>query len=344
MKKIISKILLATMALSLMVPSFAGAAALEDVSVALSNHTVETATSIEINFTVPSALTDTDSLSLVWPTEFTLTGAPNAQSDVDFEVEGTDFDISVQGQSNLDIAMTGAGTLAEPLLFSLDNGASIDAGETVTIKTGVNATHQGTGVNVFETPDTAGSYSFDLATSAGDTGSAAVAITDPEFIDVNAEVVPFITLVLTGPTITLDDIDASSTVSSDDTSFEVDTNADDGYTVYADSGDLTHANTVDTINAYSAGSSSAIGTEGWGFNTHDNASPNVGAVATGTGATATSGGTVDQFTAQDNSVIASANDASADHVYTLSAVANASALTKAGAYTGTIQLRTVAQF
>jgi hypothetical protein len=219
----------------------------------------------------------------------------------------------------------------------------ITAGSIVTFRLGDNATSGGTGTNRTTNTGTAGSYVYEIATTS-DSGSAAVAITDPEFIDVNAEVVPFITLVLTGPTITLDDIDASSTVSSDDTSFEVDTNADDGYTVYADSGDLTHANTVDTINAYSAGSSSAIGTEGWGFNTHDNASPNVGAVATGTGATATSGGTVDQFTAQDNSVIASANDASADHVYTLSAVANASALTKAGAYTGTIQLRTVAQF
>jgi hypothetical protein len=93
MKKIISKILLATMAVGLMAPSFAGAATLTDVSVALSNHTVNASTNVTLSFVATTAITAGQTITFDTPDAFTLDVENTVVADIDLLDDGVQLAI-----------------------------------------------------------------------------------------------------------------------------------------------------------------------------------------------------------------------------------------------------------
>lgn len=91
-----------------------------------------------------------------------------------------------------------------------------------------------------------------------------------------------------------------------------------------------------TLNNLSSPTASAIGTEQYGINLKDNATPNVGANPSGGEGIASSGyDTADQYKYVSGNTIAQAANSTATTTYTVSFIANVTGVTPAGTYTTT---------
>lgn len=139
---------------------------------------------------------------------------------------------------------------------------------------------------------------------------------------------------------------SSSSPGSGSHTLEVVTNATNGLTVTVTGSTLTSGS--DTITAIGAtGTASSVGSEQFGINLVDNATPNVGADASGTSpiASATSPyDTADEFAFVSGDTVASSAGGINTTTFTVSYLANISASTQAGTYTTTLTYAATANF
>lgn len=141
----------------------------------------------------------------------------------------------------------------------------------------------------------------------------------------------------------------SSNVTSSSTAFGtsqlgVGTNANSGYAITVNGVTLTSGG--NTISALASQTASTTGNEQFGLNLKDNATPNVGSEADGSGSgTATANyGTVDQYRFVTGDSVASKNGAELFRRYTVSYIANITTATEAGSYSSALTYICTATF
>lgn len=176
-------------------------------------------------------------------------------------------------------------------------------------------------------------YSDASWSSAIDTGT--VASSTAGQVTVTASVDETITFTLASSSVSLGTITASSTGSGTST-MSAATNAGTGYVITVNGSTLTAgANTITALNAQTA---STQGTEQFGINLRDNATPNVGSDVSGagTGAVASNYNTADQYRFVSGDTVASAAAATNSNTYTVSYIANISSITEPGSYATTL--------
>lgn len=186
-------------------------------------------------------------------------------------------------------------------------------------------------------------YSDNAYTNALDSGT--IAVSTAEQITVNATVDETLTFCTgtsgitnsscagaTGSTVSLGTITPSTTGAST-SQIGVSTNASTGYAITVAGNTLTSGG--NTIAALGSQMTSSQGTAQFGINLRDNATPNIGTDASGSGtATPTANyNTADQYRFVSGDVIASKNSADAHRLFTVSYMANVAGNTPAGNYT-----------
>jgi hypothetical protein len=177
-------------------------------------------------------------------------------------------------------------------------------------------------------------FSDDAYATPVDTG--VVATSTAGQITVNASVDETLTFTLAAATVSLTPAPISTGAASTGTSsMTASTNAATGYTItYLSAATLTSAG--GTIPAYTSGAS-VPGTAGFGINLRANTTPSVGTNVSGAGSGTAFGvyNTVDSFTFATGAAtkVAEATIPTNSNTYTVSYVANISAVTPAGAYT-----------
>jgi hypothetical protein len=176
-------------------------------------------------------------------------------------------------------------------------------------------------------------YSTSTYTTAIDTGVVAAATAGQ--ITVTATVDEALTFTLSAATVALGTITTGTTGKDGTVAFTASTNAASGYSVTYTGNTL--STTGGTIPAY-AGSASAAGTAGFGFNLAANTVPTVGTAVSGTGTATASAGynSANSFKFLSGDPIASVGAPSNSNTFTIAYVANISGATPAGAYTTTL--------
>lgn len=139
---------------------------------------------------------------------------------------------------------------------------------------------------------------------------------------------------------------SDSAVSFDSNTMVVDTNATNGFTVTVSGDTLTSGgNTITAIGATAAASSP--GTEQFGINLVDNATPDVGAAVSGTapiGSAANQYNIADSFAFNSGDTVATSTSDINQTTYTVSYIANIDSSTESGAYTATLVYSATANF
>ncbi len=199
-------------------------------------------------------------------------------------------------------------------------------------------------------------YSDATWTTALDTGT--VAASTSQTITVNATVDETLTFctgtsitgqncgTVAGSTVNLGAL-TPSTTGTGTSVMAAATNATSGYAITINGATLTSgANTIDAITT-GGGSTSSQGTEQFGVNLRDNATPNIGtdpAGATGGITYGTGYGTVDSYKFITGNTVASKAAASNGTTYTVSYIANVAGATEAGSYTASFNYICTATF
>ncbi|HDL74815.1 MAG TPA: hypothetical protein ENH06_00295 [bacterium] len=153
-----------------------------------------------------------------------------------------------------------------------------------------------------------------------------------------AEVPPVLIFSVADNTATLGLL-ATSLVSTDTTTFSASTNAIDGYAVTISGSTLTSNSGLADIDALATPTASSAGTEQFGINLVDNASPNIGANSSGgTGQAASGYNTADNFKFVSGDTIANSSSFTDTTTFTISYIGNISTSTVAGDYETTLTL------
>ena len=330
---------------AMMLPQTSMAGALTDRTLVSDDHTKSSSASYKFTFDVAGGGLNAPSntLTLTWPAGFDISSIAHG-----------DVDLKEVGQSDQTIAASagpaewGFGVSGQVMTFTvLDTGATgITAGDTVEIEIGTG--YASGASNEITNPSTAGSYNISIGGSFGDTGGFAVAIVDDSTVDVTATVTETITLALSATDLTFGTM-STGAEAFDSFTATVNTNADSGYTLRYTSTALANPNGTALASATTA-TATAAGTEGWGINGVLNSSPSVGGAKTetnGSGAVSAPYTTADSVavtTTGAPSTFATSATTAEDEVYTVSGIANISAITEAGDYTGTMALLVQATF
>lgn len=185
--------------------------------------------------------------------------------------------------------------------------------------------------------------STNATTGANDTGTVAASTANQ--ITVNATVDETLTFCTgtsgitsgscagaTGTSVALGTI-TPTTTGSGTSQIGISTNGGTGYTITVNGATLTAG--ANNIDALASQTTSSQGSEQYGINLRDNATPNVGTDVSGSGtATATANyNTVDQFRFVSGDIIASKASPDAHRLFTVSYIANIAGNTPAGSYT-----------
>jgi len=185
---------------------------------------------------------------------------------------------------------------------------------------------------------------IDCASSGVDSGDTTFAYTTG--VTVSATVNPTLTFTVDSTTCSLGVLTTSATGSCSHTMTAA-TNGTSGYTISYIAGDtLTNADS-DTISAIGGTkAASSTSNEQFGINLKDNATPNVGAEASGgSGAASANYDTADQFAFNTaGASIASVAGPSAVTTFTASMIANVASTTEAGAYSTTVTYNITATY
>lgn len=339
-QKLFSLIAIVAVSLNLLSPGLVVAASISTASDVLSTNKVGVEANHTITFTTPTGVAAGETITVTFPAGWTM----GAVDDTDMDLSDDASDLTLAAAANG--ATWGAAVAGEVITFTSDSG-SIDAGSVIEIQIGTNAAG---GANRITNSSSTGSHAIVIGGTQVDSGSMSVGlVTDPQ-VDVTANVDESLTLALSATTISFGTL-TSATTGSGSMTLTVNTNAVSGYNITYEATALTHTDTVATIDAYSS-AASAVGTEGWGINLMDNATPDVGAdpgstAGSGTPTPAGNYNTADTFhvvTGGTTTALASASGTAQDDVYTVSYVANVSGLTEAGDYSGTVDYQIYATF
>lgn len=303
---------------------------------AVSDHT--------IRFTTPTGAGDVgDTITITFPAGFTI-------GSVDY----TDIDLSHGASTGYETEETLAAT-ADGTSW----GASFGGGQTLTLTHPTNAANgdiasndkiiveiglNASGGNAQIQNPGAGTHVIAIAGTFGDSGQIAVAIITDDQVVVSVTVDPYISLTLVQNSVTLTksgggNPDYQNTGFNNGTAntLAVNTNATSGYTLTYNGATL--ASGANTIDAMATKAASSTGTEQFGINLKDNATPNTGAEPSGgSGTPASDYNTADQFRyiANATTTLASASGATTTTTYTASYIVNVGQTTESGAYSTTI--------
>jgi len=286
--------------------------------------------------------------------------------EADFVASGTYTTADFQFSDNLrtNQAPVAVGTIGSPATCTAGaNNYSVDttvATSTFRITFCSSWTQSSTGTNTFKILGTAAnglltnkgsdvdSSLITITNSVSDTDSTTLAavVESNDIVTVSATVNPTLTLSISSSTVALNTITSSTTGSGVHTT-QIATNATGGFLLTYNGPTLTAAG--GTIAAYGSQKASVAGTEGFGINMVDNATPNVGSDVTQNAGICASlpadYGTADKYSYVAGTTTNLTNQAApADCTYTISYVANVSNITPAGNYTAPITYIASAQF
>ncbi len=160
-----------------------GAASLNNLSDTMSRMRVGANANHLIEFDTPSGVAEGSSITVTFDSLFDTSGI--IENDVDVEDDGIDLTTAADCSGVEQAAVSMAGDMLTIVICA----GEIDAGSTVTIEIGTNATASGVGVNQIENPAVAGTYEVAFGGTFGDTGSTFVAIVDNDSVVVTATVV-----------------------------------------------------------------------------------------------------------------------------------------------------------
>lgn len=220
---------------------------------------------------------------------------------------------------------------------------TIAADKCIRLKVGANASTGGAGTIRITNP-TASSPTVTIGGTFGDTGTITVNIIADDAVALTSSVSQSISFSLSANSLNLGTL-SSSTASSGSHTLTVATNAISGMVVSIAGATLTSGG--NTITACASGCTSTTNSEQFGINLKDNATPNVGAEATGTapiGAAATGYATVDSFRFVTGETIASSAGGINSTVFTVSYLANIAGATEYGTYTATLTYTATGSF
>ena len=299
------------------------AAALTTISDTLSREKAATASSHTISFATPTGIHSGDTITLTFPAASFTAGA----------VSG----VTINDAGGTDYAVTSS-TWATPVLTITASATSIAAaGHVANIKI-----PSGTG---FTNPASASTYIVTIGGNFGDTGSFAIPISANDQVTVGTTVDPYISFTLTTTSVTLTkstgggtDFNSTGYNQGGANTLAANTNSATGYSISYNGATLTAGSY--TINAMSTKGVSTTGTEQFGINLKDNATPNTGVEPSGsaTGVPASDYATADQyrFIAGATTPLATAAGTTTTTTYTVSYIANVTQTTEPAAYSTTI--------
>lgn len=298
-----------------------------------------------VKFTTPTGAGDaTDTITIEFPSDFTI-------GSVDY----TDIDLSHGASTGTETEETlaavadgtswGAAFSSRTLTLTHPTNAAngdIAAADKIIVEIGTNASG---GNAQLSNPSTAASYVIIIDGLFGDDGQIATAIVDDDQVVVSTTIDPYLTFTLSQNTVSLTRSGGVLNPDSSNTGFNngtantlaAATNATSGYTITYYGATLTSG--ANTIDAMGTKTTSSTGTEQFGINLKDNATPNTGAEPSGgTGAPASDYNTADEyrFIADTTTNLATASAATASTTFTVSYIVNVAATTQAGAYSTTI--------
>lgn len=284
------------------------AASLTSVSDTLSRIKISTASNHTIKFTTPSGIHSGDTITLTFPASSFTMGA---------SLTG----VTIADGGGADNAVTSANWSAPTLTITASGTSTVTAGNVATIK--IPSAQ-------ITSPGSVNTYVISIAGSFGDTGSIAVAVIADDQFTVAAMIDPSITFTLNKTAVSLGALSVSS-VSTDTTSFTVNTNAVSGYTTtVTEDGNLRYS--ANDINDVADGTVTA-GSEEYGMSTSKAGQTIV--ATSGNNATAIDG---------TNKACASASGPVSSDITTLTLLASMAGSTPAGAYFHTVTVLATANF
>jgi len=329
--------------LVLMVPGLTYAGPLTALSDTMSRLKISEDSDHTIRFTTPSGATDiSDTIEITMPTGFTIGS-----------VVFGDMDLSHGASTGYETELTlgataGAGTWGASFagqVLSLDHPTDatghITATDKVIVEIGTNAAG---GVNQIANNSSADSYVIDIAGDFEDTGQIGIVVLTDDEVVVSTTIDPYVTFVITQNTVSL--TQSGSNPDSSNTGYNegsantlaASTNGTSGYSISYEGSTLENL-VSDTIDAMAAKTTSSTGTEQFGINLKDNATPNTGSDPSGGSGTPESDyNTADQyrFIADTTTALASAAGPSATTTFEVTYIVNVSVTTEPGLYSTTI--------
>ncbi len=347
--KVISALLVVSM-LSIFAGPFtqvANAAAITSASDTMSSSKATTASSHKIKFTTPTGAGDsTDTIIITFPS--TGTTPFNFTSKTISTVTFT-HGASTGLESTETLAASATATAWGAVFSGTQNRILTLTAPTDGVGSAVVAandkiilTYDST--NSINPSSNASPYAINISGTFGDTGDINVAIITDDQVAVSSTVAQSMSFSLSANTLALGTLSSSAVVSGSHTVTTA-TNAAGGMV-------LTYAGTTltagaNTITAMSSAAASSVGTEQFGINAKDNATPNVGAECSGTApiaAAATGYSTADNFKFVTGETIISSSAGINSTTCTISYITNISGSTEAGSYTTTLTYTATATF
>jgi hypothetical protein len=321
----------------------AQAANLTALSDTLSTEKASTASNHTIRFTTPTGAGDVgDTITIVFPAGFTIGSVDYTDIDLSHGAS-TGYETEETLAATADGTSWGASFASQTLTLTHPTNASngdITSNDKVIVEIGLNAS----GGNAQITNPTAGTHVLVIDGTFGDDGQIAVAIITDDQVVVSVTVDPYINLTLTQNTVSLTksgggnpDYQNTGFNNSTANTLAVNTNAASGYTLTYNGATLTSGG--NSIDAMATKGASSTGTEQFGLNLRDNATPNTGTNPSGgSGSPASDYNTVDEFrfVANTTTTLASASAATTTTTYTVSYIVNVGQTTESGNYSTTI--------
>ena len=344
-------VLLALLAVLIGPPlQIAQAAALTGKKDTMSSLKASTASNHQILFTTPTGVASLQTITLTL-TSFSVAAALDFE-DLDLSEDTTPDGVCDTGDTEEALVAsapsasqwTAVRTSATVITFT-SGGASaiIAAASEVCVEVGTGAESGVTGTEQITNPST-GSYTLAIGGTMADSGSVAISILADDQVAVSGTVSESMTFSLGATSVALGTLSTSAVTSGSHT-VTLATNAASGLVLTYSGTTLTSGG--NTITAMSTAAASAIGTEQFGINAKDNATPNVGAECSGTApiaAAATGYSTADSFKFVTGETIISSAAGINSTSCTLSYIANIEGATEAGSYTTTLTYTATATF
>jgi len=344
--KILSFILTIAISILYLFPApFAQAASITNASDTMSSQTVSATSTHTIKFTSPTgANNNTDTIIITFPSDYNFTsktiGTVTFTHGATTGLESTEVLAAAPSATDWGAVFSGTQNRILTLTAPSDGtGAAVLAPSDKVI-----ITYDGTNsIN----PTTPGSYTAAISGAFGDAGDITNNILTSNQVDITATVPQSLTFSISDTSISFGNLSAvapryaSGTASGDTSEVEahniiVGTNAANGYTMTVGGSTLTYgANTITAIGA--ANTASSVGTEQFGLRlTASGGSGSVTAPYAAAGFAFDTGAFPDQ--------IASASGATTNTTYSARYLANITASTEAGAYTGAVTYVATANF
>ncbi len=340
--RVLAPILICTLSLSgLFVPTLATAATISPISDTMSTQAKNTTATHTITWTQPAVFATGETVIVDFTNaDFTLNAAGSWQTS-DFaytdDVRTAQAPVAVGAAPSCSAGATNYTVTVDATnnTFTLTSCASWTSSNTAS-KTLVIYGTSGTGTGTMTNVNTDTDSSVFTVTHGSDSGTGALVIETNAVVTVTATVNPTLTFSIGSSSVSLGTL-TTGAIGSGSHTLAAATNAPGGYAVTYNGATLTSGS--DTIDANS-GSTAAAGTEEFGINLRDNATPNVGSDVTqsaGTCSYASGYGTADsyKFVASTTTTITSVSVPS-DCTYTVSYVAAISSVTAAGSYSTSI--------